>query len=91
MSLPPLSPARLQLLPYFPVLRKLGVALEKRVTELAEDKEDAVRPDIKLMAMSFLGKLRTSKTTWITEVRVQVSEAGGGSAFGPTSINLTLC
>ncbi len=69
-----------QLLPYFPVLKEVGGAMEKHVATLMDAKNDRV--DIRTMATSYSGKLRASMGSWVSEVR-----SGKDMDLGTTTYN----
>ena len=55
------------------MLKKLAKAIEDRVKKLVDGREpgEEIRPDIKVMARSYLGHLNKYRDDLLVEVRVQ--------------------
>ncbi|CAH8526766.1 unnamed protein product [Dicrocoelium dendriticum] len=55
-----------RILPQYPRILQFGSAVERRVHKLREEEKDK-RPDLKALAFSYAGLLRTRKDKWVNE------------------------
>ena len=67
----------------FPVVRKIGLALEAKVTKL---KDEESREDLKVLATRYHAMLQAGKPKWLAEVQVHAMPKAEGTAnsAGPT-------
>ncbi|XP_076310399.1 THO complex subunit 2-like protein isoform X2 [Tachypleus tridentatus] len=71
-----------KILPYFPVITNLGLALERRIEKIREDEKEK-RPDLYAIATGYSGQMKAKKNSLILEHEFHLMEHKDG---GRTSL-----
>ncbi|KAK7097709.1 THO complex subunit 2-like isoform X2 [Littorina saxatilis] len=76
-----------KILPHFPRIVQIGMAIERRVDKLSKEEKDK-RPDLYALAIGYSGQLKMKKATWVPEADFHIKEpkaqAKGAAAAGST-------
>ncbi|KAI8799110.1 THO complex subunit 2, partial [Biomphalaria glabrata] len=62
-----------KILPHFPRMTQIGMAIERRVDKLSKEEKDK-RPDIYALAIGYAGQLKSKKPTWVQETEFHIKE-----------------
>ncbi|KAK3741029.1 hypothetical protein RRG08_005719 [Elysia crispata] len=62
-----------KILPQFPRMTQIGMAIERRVDKLSKEEKDK-RPDIYALAVGYSGQLKSKKHTWVPETEFHNKE-----------------
>ncbi|KAH9492653.1 THO complex subunit 2, partial [Bulinus truncatus] len=62
-----------KILPHFPRMTQIGMAIERRVDKLSKEEKDK-RPDIYALAIGYAGQLKSKKSTWVQETDFHIKE-----------------
>ncbi|BFZ15044.1 hypothetical protein BsWGS_18083 [Bradybaena similaris] len=62
-----------KILPHFPRMTQIGMAIERRVDKLSKEEKDK-RPDIYALAVGYAGQLKSKKSTWVQETEFHIKE-----------------
>ncbi|CAL1526810.1 unnamed protein product [Lymnaea stagnalis] len=77
-----------KILPHFPRMTQIGMAIERRVDKLSKEEKDE-RPDIYALAVGYSGQLKSKKATWVQETEFHIKEYN--NIFLHSSLNVILC
>ncbi|KAI8728974.1 THO complex subunit 2, partial [Biomphalaria glabrata] len=61
------------ILPHFPRMTQIGMAIERRVDKLSKEEKDK-RPDIYALVIGYAGQLMSKKPTWVQETEFRIKE-----------------
>nr|KAI8731283.1 THO complex subunit 2 [Biomphalaria glabrata] len=62
-----------KILPNFPRMTQIGMAIERRVDKLSKEEKDK-RPDIYALVILYAGQLMSKKPTWVQETKFHIKE-----------------
>ncbi|KAI8730848.1 THO complex subunit 2 [Biomphalaria glabrata] len=62
-----------KILPNFPRMTQIGMAIERRVDKLSKEEKDK-RPDIYALVILYAGQLMSKKPTWVQETEFHIKE-----------------
>nr|KAI8727622.1 THO complex subunit 2 [Biomphalaria glabrata] len=62
-----------KILPNFPSMTQIGMAIERRVDKLSKEEKDK-RPDIYALVILYAGQLMSKKPTWVQETEFHIKE-----------------
>ncbi|XP_012937232.1 THO complex subunit 2 [Aplysia californica] len=62
-----------KILPHFPRMTQIGMAIERRVDKLSKEEKDK-RPDIYALAIGYSGQLKSKKVVWVQETDFHIKE-----------------
>ncbi|XP_076446186.1 THO complex subunit 2-like [Babylonia areolata] len=70
-----------KILPHFPRIVQIGMAIERRVDKLSKEEKDK-RPDLYALAIGYSGQLKMRKATWVPETDFHIKETKGAGKGG---------
>ncbi|KAL8617110.1 hypothetical protein ACOMHN_014280 [Nucella lapillus] len=65
-----------KILPHFPRIVQIGMAIERRVDKLSKEEKDK-RPDLYVLAIGYSGQLKMRKASWVPEANFHMKESKG--------------